>query len=139
MKVKKDEELNIEQLQNRIINQAILAFLIIGSTSQIFETFRSIQFGFSIGSISGYVSLFFVVVCYIFRKRIPAVFKVSLMLFIIFYELIINLYSNSFLASVKFFIPIIPVFVSFIASYKKAIIVLGIYISLYCFFAISFW
>ena len=135
MKVKKDEELNIEQLQNRIINQAILAFLIIGSTTQIFETFRSIQFGFSIGSISGYVSLFFVVVCYIFRKRIPAVFKVSLMLFIIFYELIINLYSNSFLASVKFFIPIIPVFVSFIASYKKAFMVLTIYLTLYCFFA----
>ena len=75
MKINKDEELNIEQLQNRIINQAILAFLIIGSTTQIFETFRSIQFGFSIGSISGYVSLFFVVVCYIFRKRIPAIFN----------------------------------------------------------------
>lgn len=127
---------NIDKLQDKVVNQSIIAFLIIAVFAQIFVFIRAFKFGFNISAFSGVAGILFLLILYFFRKKLSIHIKVFVIIFLILLVLTSGMKSYGFLASAKLYIPIIPVFISFIFSYTRAIIALLFFLSVYFSFAI---
>ena len=128
--------LNLKDIQDRTINQAIVVFFILGLIGQVFVIFRSIQHGFKLASFSGFIGVTFLsIICY-FRHNLSTKIKVLILLGVIFLNLIAGLNSLGIVASAKYYIPIIPAFIAFITTYKNAILSLISFLLVYTLFGV---
>jgi PAS domain S-box-containing protein len=125
---------NIEDLRSKVINLALITFAALGIINDVFSFLRAKEYGFWWVFFIQSVAIAFLVFITIFRKIISLNFKIFSLILIILTVLVSGLYSFGFLASSKVLIPILPVFLSFIVSYKKALFSLILFFLVYVIF-----
>ncbi|MCB1189292.1 MAG: ATP-binding protein [Leptospiraceae bacterium] len=74
----------------------------------------------------------------LFRKKIQLNIKIYTLVFIILSVLATGLFKYGYLASAKVYIAIIPIFVSFLTSYRKAVIMLLLFTLIYALYGFLF-
>lgn len=114
---------NISDLQDRIVNRALVIIAVLACISHTISIFRDMRFG-GIGA-SIYVQsigLLFTLAVTIFRKRMSITARVYSLSFIVMLMMAAGLYAFGFLASGKFYIATAPVFFSFIISYRHSVL-----------------
>jgi PAS domain S-box-containing protein len=125
----------VTELEDKIVNLALVAFSLIISVTFIIVTLRAVKFGFVATYFIQAFDWLILFLLVFYRKRLFLDFKLFVFLGVMLVMVITGIYSYGYLASAKIFIVIIPVFASFVMSFRKAIGVLMIYISVYILFA----
>ena len=122
------------QLRNNIVDKALAIGYALGFLSYIVTFTRALRYGFDTGfaGISAVVFLFGLVV--FFRKRIHLTLKIYSVMIVVLVALITGLSQYGFLVSSKAYLILIPVFVSFVLEFKKALISLLLYGVVYAFY-----
>ncbi len=123
------------QLKEKVVNQALVAFSIIGAFVQAFVAIRAFTYGLDIYFFLQTFWVFLLFAITIFRKKIRLNIKLLFFMLIIFFVMAFGLKAVGFLASSKVYVAIVPVFISFILKYKNALLSLAVYFSLYFAFA----
>lgn len=136
MKYYEDEHLI--QLQDKVVNYALIAFSIFVATLHIYgfiiQAGTGIRTQFIINSLN--LSVLYLVT--IFRNKIPLKIKIVTLVVFQLIGLVTGLYSHGILSSAKIFIVVSPVFLSFIVSYRKSVFVLLLSLSIMLVFAILY-
>lgn len=128
------KNINFKELQSKIINQTFILFAILGLPTQLLATYRGFLFGLNSSNIIQIGVFLIVILITLFRKRLTSKFKIVACSVIVMIYLITGLNKYGFLASTKYYLVIIPILISFLVSYRKAIILLSIYIMVYAIF-----
>ena len=128
----------IEKLQEKTINQALLAFSGFAIVAYAASLFREIKFGFDINFFITSVAIIVLIITTMFRRTLDTHVKVYMLILALSIDLAGGLNKLGFLASAKFLIPIVPVFISFVVSYRKALFTLFLFILMYVIFGILY-
>ncbi len=128
--------IELHTLRDKIVNHAMFIGFLFGFLSYIITLGRAFKFGFYSGFwvISAVILYFGILVWY--RKKVSLNVKIYSMMFVVLMALLSGLLKYGFLVSSKAYIIVIPIFISFILEYKKAIAVLVFYGSVYTCFGI---
>lgn len=114
----------VELIRNNIINAALILFAIIGPVIMLLIIIGSDKERLT--SFSDFyilaLSVCAVILTSIFRKKLPLKFKVMILSMTLVVIVSINLFKFGFLGNARFFILAFPIFLSFILSYRQAII-----------------
>lgn len=125
------EDLELTSYKNRVIDLVLITgivFSYLAITSVFFRDYPD-----NIG-ISFYTQCFFIFlgsIVVVYRKKIRLIFKVYVIIIALLAVFVNGLFNVGFLASAKVYMIVVPVLVSFIFSYKKAIIWLLIFLLVY--------
>lgn len=124
-------EKGIQELQNKIVDFALLAFSSIASVIQLITLYRAIRFSkMDIFILQGGILLLLLLVT-IFRKKLSCNIKILFILILTLLIFVTGLYTYGFLASSIIYVAIAPVFVSFVTSARYAKISLAVFIFTY--------
>jgi PAS domain S-box-containing protein len=126
---------NIEDLRSKVVNIALIAFAALAAFSDIIAFLRSLEYGFWSVFIIQSIVIAILIITAIFRRRLLLTTKVYSLAFVVIVALAIGLYGFGFLGSSKVLIAILPVFISFVLSYRKALITLFLFSLVYIIFA----
>ena len=138
MKILNNYEQKIIDLQNKVINLALVSFSFMAIWGQLLAIIRAVTYGITLAFIIQSIDVVLLFVLTLFRNRLSIKQKVFYVLLIILCVLITGLYSFGFYASSKYYIPIIPVFISFIVSYRYSIISLIILLTCFVVFGVLY-
>ncbi len=125
---------NLQALQNKIVDFALIAFSSIATIVQVITLYRAVSFGKMYTFIIQTLILLLLVITAFFRKRLSFNFKILTILVVTLMIFISGLYSYGYIATSIIYVSVAPVFVSFIASIRNAKISLGILVLTYLFF-----
>lgn len=132
MKSKLKSSLNREivllNLKVRIIDQTFNAFSLMAVIAYSITLYRALSYGFNLNFILATAMASILWLVTIFKNRISILLKVVILSLIIFVVLLGGLSQFGFLASAKIYIPIVPVFISFIYSYRTSVVLLFTYL-----------
>ncbi|WP_109832576.1 PAS domain-containing protein [Reichenbachiella versicolor] len=119
---------SLRKLRNKWLNQTLIMILILSCVAQVFHLIRAIeQNDFLLFGIQIFViSLLFLVT--IRRKKIPLEYKFWMLLIVSSIMVFIGLFKFGFFSAAKVCVPLLPIYFSFIISYRKALIILTVYI-----------
>lgn len=127
---------NITDLQNKIVNQALVVFSILGLVNQPLVILRALNFGFNPSTIIQITIACFLFILTFYRKKISLTSKITSLIIIILVVFISGLFSYGFLTSSKIYIVAIGIFVSFIVPFKQTLVATILYI--FCFLLFAF-
>lgn len=137
-KAKSRSKTALIDLKNKITNQTLIVLSIMAVIAYTFTIFRAINFGFNLSFlVMSLMTILLWTVTFLRNKFILHV-KIFTLISIILFVLISGLFQFGFLASAKMYIPIIPVFFSFMYSYKASVRLLLLYMAVYSAFAILY-
>lgn len=125
------EDLELTSYKNRVIDLVLITGIVlsyIAITSVFFRDYPD-----NIG-ISFYTQCFLILlgsIIVIYRKKISLILKVHVIILALLAVFVSGLFNVGFLASAKVYMVVVPVLISFIYSYKKAIIWLIIFLLVY--------
>ncbi|GAF03938.1 ATP-binding protein [Saccharicrinis fermentans] len=121
-------------LQNNIVDKAMLIGYLFGVVSYGVTLSRTFSYGLDMPFFVLSAVMAFLGCVVAFRKKIKLGFKIYTIMVVVLLAMISGLSKFGFLVSSKVYIVLIPVFVSFVLGYRKALLVLLVYCLVYCFF-----
>ena len=122
------------RLRNNIVDKALVIGYAFGVVSYAVTFTRALSYGFDFTfAIMSAVVLGLGLIVW-FRKRIDLSVKVYSVMLVVLMALVTGLSKYGYLVSSKAYLILIPVFVSFILEFKKALISLVLYGLIYAFF-----
>ncbi len=126
------------QIRDSIVNKALVIGYLLGLLSYFTTLFRAFTYGFDLAFviITIVVILFGVIVFY--RKKLSLQVKIYSVMIVVLMALITGLSKFGFLVSSKAYLILIPVFVSFILDFRRALISLLFYGLIYLTFGYLF-
>lgn len=122
------QDISLDRLRDRIINQALVVVIIMGFISIIFLIIRAINTEFNQAFYISIIVYLCIVALAIFRKRVGFEVKVWILTVFALIIIISGLQNYGLLASSKIYVAMIPLFVSFLLSYKKTLAILILYV-----------
>ncbi|WP_421875308.1 PAS domain-containing sensor histidine kinase [Marinoscillum sp.] len=121
----------LEEIQNKIVNQILVLICLLGSLVVLLSFARTEQGAFRLNSyVHATVLLIFTLVTVI-RKKLSARSKILVILTTLGVDIFFSIYSGGYLASAKILLAVIPVFISFIFPFRKAVYSLFILLVIY--------
>jgi len=126
---------NLENLQNKIIDKALIVFSIFSFMLYFFSSLKRISTGFDTSFYLSSINLIGLYIITILRKKLPFNIKIFLFLAVQVMGLCMGLYYSGLLTSSLIFMAVSPVFLSFLVSYRKALYYLFFMIIILVFFA----
>ena len=128
-------EYDFDRLKNKVLNQSLLVVSMLGLAIQVFAYRRAAdQSEFTVFWIQTAL-IILLLFCAFFRHRLSLYFKLSVLITSVSLVLVAGLYAFGFFAAAKIYIALVPVFCAFVVSYRKAIVLLAIYMLVYLTFA----
>lgn len=127
-------DFDISKIKEKILNVTIVLYAFFLSVIYLAVTLRSLPYGMSNLVITQGILSIGIIILAVFRKKLSANVKIYSIMLIVFIALLSGLLNYGFLGSSKVYILIVPVFVSLIFSYKKALYILIFYIITYAIF-----
>lgn len=139
-KIRKGKKTKIAllKLKEKIIDQTFNAFSVAAIFAYTITIYRSFTYSLTSNVIIFTLMGITLWTTTLLKNRISLRIKVALLASAIFIILIAGLSQFGFLASAKIYIPIVPIFVSFIYSYRVSLILLCVYLIIYLIFGILF-
>lgn len=122
------------ELQNRIVNISIIIFSIFLTMAHIGTTIRALNYKLDIPYYIQSFDLLVLLLLTLFRKHLNFKIKAYVIILITFSVIFASLLSVGFLASSKLYIIVIPIYLYFVLSYRKAIFTFILYILLFILF-----
>ncbi len=126
------------QVRNVIVDKALVIGYFFGLFSYFVTLSRAISYGFDFAFVLITVVMIGMGLIAFFRKRLSLSIKVYTIMVVVLLALISGLTKYGFLVSSKAYIILIPVFVSFILEYKKALMAMVFYGLVYSCFGVLY-
>ncbi len=118
-----EEEHNLEDIQNKIIELALIIFSSLGIISLILNVIRAVYKNMTVVLTIHTSVVILLVLLLIFRNKVSHNLKAAGLLIAIYVVITVGLYQLGFVASAKALIVVLPVLTSFVLSHQKAILV----------------
>ena len=138
MNSKNKYEEDLINLQNKVINLALVSFSLMVVFAESMAILRALTYGMNLTFFIQSLDALALIIITIFRKKLSINQKILAILIIVSIVLITGLYSFGFLASAKYYVAIVPVFISFIVSYRKSVISLIVMLACYVLFGLLY-
>jgi PAS domain S-box-containing protein len=131
---------NIDILRIKILNYTLLAFSIIGVLNFFLVLFKSFTAGFTkpVDIIAQAAASVFIVIITIYKDRLSTTLKVLALYISILAISTTTFYSLGFMTNAKIYITLFPLFLSFIISFRKAVLVMLSFVLIYAIFGILY-
>ncbi len=127
-----------KELREDIVNKALFIGFIFGFISYLVTVVRAINYGFNWTFSAITVVIVYLGILVYYRTKIKLSYKVISVVFVILMALVTGLSKYGFLVSSKAYIILIPIFVSFVVGYRKALILLLLFSSIYILFGVLY-
>ena len=118
-----DEEHNLEDIQSRIIELALIIFSSLGIISLILNVIRSVYKNMAVVLTIHAAVVILLILLLLFRNKVGHNLKAGGLLAVLYVVISVGLYQLGFVASAKALIVVLPVLTSFVLSHQKAILV----------------
>ncbi len=127
-----------KNLADEIVNKSLVIGFLFGVISYLVTLIRAFSYGFN----WTFVAITIVIICLgflvLYRTKFNLNIKVGSVVVVILMALITGLSKYGFLVSSKAYIILIPIFVSFVMGYRRAILLLLFFSFVYAFFGILY-
>ncbi len=124
-------EQTLEQTQDRVINQVLLLICAVGAVIVMLTMVKVSIYGLGRTAIVHMSVLLFMITLALFRKRLDGKLKITLILLALSVDITWSIYVGGFISSAKVLLAVIPVYISFIFSYRTSVISLLVIIVAY--------
>jgi PAS domain S-box-containing protein len=118
----KKRERTLEQIQDRVINQVLLLICGVGGVIVFLTVVKVSVYGLGRTGIVHLTVLLFMITLALFRKRLSGKLKITLILVALGVDITWSVYVGGFISSAKILLAVIPVYISFIFSYRTSLI-----------------
>jgi len=129
---------NIKELQSKAVNASIVLFASVGVLLILFVFFRALTFGFNLAFFLQAIGVFFIVLAAIFKNKLSTNAKALALTLVTLLTVSTGMYSYGFLSSAKVYIVVLPIFTTFVVSYRKGIYSLIILFVIYTVIALLY-
>jgi len=134
----KFDENQLQGLRDKIVNKALVIGFFFGFISYSVTFMRALEYGLDWTFISISVVIVYLALVVFFRRKLSLNVKIYTIMGVVLIALVSGLVKYGFLVSSKAYLILIPILVSFILEYKKALILLFVYTSVYVLFGVLF-
>lgn len=128
----------LDLLRDKILNNALLLFSLLGAVAQFVASFRLFEYGLDWVFILQNSVFLLLVAITIFRKKLHRLFKLAVIVILGALVLFSGLSKIGMLASAKVYIVLIPLFVSFISNFRNALYAFFILLLIYVFWGSAY-
>ncbi|MCW3788302.1 ATP-binding protein [Plebeiibacterium sediminum] len=128
----------LKDLRDDVVNKALVIGFGFGVISYLVTVVRAFSYGFNWTLYAITLVVVYLGILVYYRKKVKLGFKVLSVAFIILMALITGLSKYGFLVSSKAYIILIPIFVSFVMGYRRAILLLIFFSFIYALFGVLF-
>ena len=122
---------DISRIQNRVIDQLLIAVSILGAVIIVLSLLGVFLFGPRVTTIVHSTVFVLVVAITILRHRFRPVVKLAFLLTCLGLDILYSVYHDGYIASAKIVMTILPVFISFICPIRRAIYFLVVMVAAY--------
>ena len=137
-KPKKDNKLDLDDLGNNIVDNALIVICILGSVIVALTGVRAVNYGMYSNFLIQAGLLGLLIWITVKRKELSLNFKVYFICLIGYLAVLSGFYKLGFLATGKVYMTILPIFFSFVVSFRAASWILTSFISTYLVFGILY-
>jgi PAS domain S-box-containing protein len=124
-------EQELDELKDRIVNVSLIVFCVLISVIDVMVYFRNMELGLTLPYLVQLSLTFLLLFITVVRKRLSLTFKVYFLIFLVSVGIVSGIWSRGFLTSTKIYAVAAPVFLSFLISYRKSLVSLGIFLIIY--------
>ncbi len=124
----------LKYLRDDIVNKALVIGYLFGLISYLVTLVRAIKYGFNWTFVAITVVIIYLGLLVFYRTKIKLNYKVASVVIVVLMALVTGLSKFGFLVSSKAYIILIPIFVSFVLGYRKAIALLIFFSVVYALF-----
>ena len=127
-----------KNLADEIVNKALIIGFLFGFISYLVTLIRAFNYGFNWTTVAITIVIICLGLLVLYRSKFNLNFKVGSVVVVILMALITGLSKYGFLVSSKAYIILIPIFVSFVMGYRRAILLLLFFSFVYAFYGILY-
>ncbi len=128
----------LKYLRDDIVNKALEIGFIFGVISYLVTLIRAFKYGFNWTFVAITLVVIYLGVLVYYRSKININYKVGSVVIVVLMALITGLSKFGFLVSSKAYIILIPIFVSFVLGYRKALLLLIFFSTVYVMFGVLY-
>lgn len=119
-----DSDVELNQIQNKIIDQLLVLTSILGSIILGLSILGAWLYGPRPTTIVHLLIFGLIVVLTIFRKWFQPKFKIVFILLLLGFDIFHSIYYGGFISSAKIVLAVLPVFISFVYPFRRAVYLL---------------